>query len=197
MKRPIIHFNIDEQGEIQQIHGDLRLYEPLSPTPSSTPPSPLSLTCDALLLPDGNKPNEPFDQYKVLWTVTTAPFVNPEFTESCSEPNKIPTFIQLSSYFAPQTQIDLLIEPTTNTNNPQNVDIQIHVIFNDNPQSFDHVLLDLYDEPDLQQCLTTFIDQKEDRRYINDISKLVETVIELRRQFHRFKMKLTQSEVLD
>ena len=195
MKRPITHVTINQQGEIQEVHSDLRLYGSLTLRHDAPPLQTLfSLTNDTLILPDGTTPQQPLDQYQILWTVSVAPFINPEFLQDSSEPETIPTFIQLRS---PQTAIDLLIEPNTNPRNPQNCEIQIHVILNDNPQNFDYLLLDLYNEPDLRQCITTFIDEKDDRGYINDVSKLVETVIELRRQFHRFKMKLTQCEMPD
>jgi hypothetical protein len=197
MRPPIVHITIDEQGNIQQIHADLRLYEPLTRRHHAPPlQTLLSLKKDAFILPDGSAPQEPFDQYQILWTVTVAPFINPAFLLDYPEPRKIPTFIQLRSCSSPQAAIDLLIEPTTDSSNPQNTEIQIHVIFTDS-QNFDHVLLDLYDEPDLRKCITTFIDDKDDHRYINDVSKLVENVIKLRRQFHRFKMKTTQCEIRD
>lgn len=121
MKRPITHVTINEKGEIQEIHADLRLYEPLTRRHHTPPLHTLfSLTNDALLLPDGTSPQQPLVQHEILWTVTVAPFINPEFLQDCPEPEKIPTFIQLRSWSSPQTAIDLLIEPNTNPCNPKN-----------------------------------------------------------------------------
>lgn len=184
--RPIIHVNIDEHGEIQQIHGDLRLYDPLVNKNQAPPLSTLLILTSAKhrLLPDGSIPrsNIQLDQLTV-WEV-----------EVYRKPNT-QTFIRLRSD-STATQIDILLEPTANLTNLKNSDVQVHVIFELTPQCFDHLLLEVSHHADLKTCLTTFIELTDHPEYLNNTACLVRSVAELRREYHRFKMKLRQQPLI-